>query len=178
MHPKYPYPGCRIENRKVWDHLRSLAPIQLSGGRYSRFQMPLFSEWGFSSVEYFAHSIPAYRVFLDPAAKLTDGLLETKCDLCRHEAVNSLQVYFFSCILPYFCTGKPKFSDWVSCPWRIVGLHEDVKCSPDNGSFLLFLQIVIPRRSLASSPEIQGTRTPEEPFPIWLLTLHQSKAED
>jgi hypothetical protein len=27
-------------------------------------------------------------VFLDPASQLTDDLLETNCDLCRHEAVN------------------------------------------------------------------------------------------
>ena len=44
---------------------------------------------------------PSYR---------TDDLLETNCDLCSHEAVNPLQVYFCSYILPYFCTGKPKFS--------------------------------------------------------------------
>jgi hypothetical protein len=68
--------------------LRRPTPIKLSGWRYPRSQMPLISGWGFSSVECFAHSIPAYRVFLDPAAQLTDGLLETNCDLCRHEAVN------------------------------------------------------------------------------------------
>ena len=59
--------------------------------------------------ECFARSIPAYRVVLDPEAQLTDDLLETYCDLCSHEAVKPLQVYFCSYILPYFCTCKPKF---------------------------------------------------------------------
>jgi hypothetical protein len=37
--------------------------------------MPLVSGWRFSSVECFAHSIPAYRICLDLAARLTDDLL-------------------------------------------------------------------------------------------------------
>jgi hypothetical protein len=49
-------------------------------------------------------------VFLDPAAQLTDDLLETMGDLCRCEAVNSFQMYFFNYILYHSCTGKPKFS--------------------------------------------------------------------
>jgi hypothetical protein len=36
-------------------------------------------------------------------------------DQCRHEAINPLQVYFFSYILHYSCTGKPKCSYFVSC---------------------------------------------------------------
>jgi hypothetical protein len=72
---------------------------------------------------------------------------------------------------------QPKFSYWGSCLWRIVGLQADVKCSPDNGSFLLFLQIFIPRRSWAS-PGSQRKRTPKEPFPARPFTPHQPEAGD
>jgi hypothetical protein len=88
--------------------LRRPTPIQLSGGRYPRSQMPLVSG-GFSSIECFAHSIPTNIVFLDPAAQLTDDLLETNCHLCCHDVVNPLQVYFFSYILPYSSLASPNF---------------------------------------------------------------------
>jgi hypothetical protein len=95
-------------------------------------------------------------------------------DLCRHPP----QVYFLSYILQYSCTGKPKVSYWGSCPWQIIGLQEDVKCSPDNGSFLLLLHIAIPRRRWASSSGSQTTTTPEEPFFPRLFILHQPEAKD
>jgi hypothetical protein len=38
-----------------------------------------------SSVEGLAHSIPAHRVFSDPASQLMDDLQEAKGDLCGHE---------------------------------------------------------------------------------------------
>ena len=43
---------------------------------------------GSPACECFAHSIPAYRIFLDPAAQLTDDLQETMGNLCCCEAVN------------------------------------------------------------------------------------------
>jgi hypothetical protein len=113
-------------------------------------------------LQHWVYPIPAYRVFLDPVAQLTDDLLETICDLCRHEAVNPLQMYFFSYILPYSLLASPNFlieetilggSLAYKKMWNVVQ------------SFLLFLQIVIPRRSFASSPRSQRIRTPEELFP-------------
>jgi hypothetical protein len=77
------------------------------------------------------------------------------------------------CLTDYFSVSTHLLSLADSWPtWK------DVKCSPDNGSFLLFLQIVRPRRSWASSPGSQRTRTQEEPYPTWLFTPHQPEAGD
>jgi hypothetical protein len=46
--------------------------------------------------------------------------------------------------------------------------RQDVEWSPDDESFLLFLQIVNPSLNWASSPgsQIQRIRTMKEPFPF------------
>jgi hypothetical protein len=119
-----------------------------------------------------AHSIPAYRVFLDLQSSWRMTCERPIATCAATMQSTPLQVYFFSYILPYSSLASPNFLiEDRSCPWRIVGLLEDVKCNTDNGSYLLFLQIVIPRRS-------QRTRTPEEPFPVRLFTPHQPEAGD
>jgi hypothetical protein len=161
-----------VENRKIWDHTTKAHPHPVLG---PRCLSSLYE--GSSALSALLTPSPP-TVFLDPAAQLTDVLLETMDDLCRCEAVNPLQMYFFSYILYYSCTGKPQFSYWGSYPWRIAGLKENVKCSQDNGSFLLFLQIVIQRRSWASSLGSQRTRILELPIPARLFTPHQTEAGD
>jgi hypothetical protein len=101
-----------------------------------------------SSVEDLAHSIPCTKIFPDPAAQLTDDLLEAMGDLCRIEEVNPPPPRMYS------LKGKLRPTFLLHCQalcrqrrLSLMDLQEDVGGNLDNWSFPLFLQIVRPCRS-------------------------------
>jgi hypothetical protein len=123
---KHPYPGCRVENRTIWDHTTQAHPHSAFGRETSsvpdasRLRLRVLQRQVLCSLH--AH-LQSYPWPCSPA----DDLLETTATCAVMRQSTPLQVYFFSYILPYSCTGKPKFSYWGSCPRRV---ENQQSCSP------------------------------------------------
>jgi hypothetical protein len=97
-----------------------------------------------SSVEGLAHTISTDIIFPDPAAQLKDDSMEAKGDLYSHQSINHPHVYCMSGKLHHILLLHWRTQIFPLMRLSLADHRQDVEWSPDDESFLLFLQIVNP----------------------------------